>query len=229
MQTTAPSNLFRELRNEWALLSEQSLPFTLDHCSALTAGHLVEAIKNGPRSDELLHQLLSLHQDGEDFAGRVVLQAMLGRADALTRTAAGRGHDPHDSVCAMWTAIATYPLHLTQRVAANLAMNALKAMSAAVADEVPGPEVIESAIHAEQTDGRLDASPISATDEAVTLMLWALDHQVLTRDEVQILAHHHLGDGYRVAAPLGLSPHAARQRRSRAVRKLAAAVSEAGL
>lgn len=227
MTQIAPSRAIGALRTEWAALAESPLPWSLQGTSAQTADELLQAITTGPAHDDLLHQLLVLHHDGDSFAGRVVLQCMLGRADRLTRTAAGRGHDADDAVAALWTAIATYPLHRTTKVAANLAMDALHAMSPGGHDLALSPDTLEGQIHHDQDTGRLDPSAPSASDEAVTVLLWALDTNVLTREEVQLLAHTHLGDGYRDTStlPAGLTPATARQRRSRAVRKLAAAVA----
>lgn len=224
----SPSQAIAALRHEWLTLADTALPWSLASTASATAGDLVDAITSGPHHDVLLHQLLTLHRDGDELAGRIVLQAMLGRANRLTRTAAGRGHDADDAVAGLWTAIATYPLHRTANVAANLAMDALKAMSPA-RDETPlSPEVLEGQIHNDQDAGRLAPHSPSASDEAVTVLLWALDHDVLTCEEVRLLACTYLGEGYRdTTAHTQASAAAARQRRSRAVRKLAAAVAAA--
>lgn len=224
----SPSQAIAALRHEWLTLADTPLPWSLTGTASVTAGDLVDAITSSPHHDALLHQLLTLHRDGEQLAGRIVLQAMLGRANRLTRTAAGRGQDADDAVAGLWTAIATYPLHRTAHVAANLAMDALKAMSPAEGETPLSPEVLEGQIHDDQGAGRLTPRSPSASEEAVTVLLWALDHQVLTQDEVQLLAHTYLGEGYRdTTAHAELSGAAARQRRSRAVRKLAAAVAAA--
>lgn len=76
--------------------------------------------------DPVLIALLRLHQRGDELAGRVVLQAMLG---ALVRRAA---HDPlatvDDYVTQMWLHVARYPLHRSRSVAANLLLDTLKSV-----------------------------------------------------------------------------------------------------
>jgi len=85
----------------------------------------MDAVRADP--DAALLALLVLHRQGDAAAGRVVLQAMLGK---LVRMAAP---DPHatfgDFLGALWERIATYPIERRpRRVAANLALDTLKAL-----------------------------------------------------------------------------------------------------
>ncbi len=76
--------------------------------------------------DAALWVLLAEHAAGDPVAGQVVLRAMLGK---LVRLAAC---DPvarlDDYLAAAWERIATYPLARRHRVAANLALDTLKAV-----------------------------------------------------------------------------------------------------
>lgn len=175
--------------------------------------------------DALLLNLLTRHHDGDELAGRVVLQAMLGACIRQVPTALGRGLDGEsDALAAMWTSIATYPLHRTSRVAANLAMDALKGLQAAKNVPLPAGDASEVAeCQTDPCDALSGALGASASDEAAKLLLWALDHDVLTRDEAKLLAQFYLGDGWNGPSPATATE---RQRRSRAVRKLALAASQ---
>ena len=83
-------------------------------------------------SDELLHALVACAQDGEQLAGRVVVQLFLGRAVRLIRsqvpaTGAESMEVEAQVVAALWQAVASYPLaNRPQRVAANLSMEMLR-------------------------------------------------------------------------------------------------------
>lgn len=172
-------------------------------------------------ADSTLLTLLQLHRNGDELAGRVVLQAMLGASVRQVPTALGRGLDGEaDALAALWVSIATYPLHRTARVAANLALDALKHLQKP--EKAPLP-VGDALTVADDLPGAHSASwEPSPSDEATKVILWGLDHDVITQEEGRLLAHFYLGDGW------GTSAHtpAERKRRSRAVRKLALAASQ---
>ncbi len=83
--------------------------------------------------DAILLALLELAQDGDRLAGRVVLQAMLGRAVRVASSIVRRPDVAGDrdeaqavAVAALWQAISTYRLAARpRRVAANLALDTL--------------------------------------------------------------------------------------------------------
>lgn len=105
----------------WA--TEQVL---LDGC--LTPAHVLGKIPDAP--DALLAFLIGRYQSGSRVAGRIVLQAMLGKLVRMsyTGTAAGEPRALDDLVTHMWCQIAGYPLARRPRsVAANLALDTLKA------------------------------------------------------------------------------------------------------
>ena len=79
----------------------------------------------GSHPDPVLHTLLTLCRGGDLLAGRVVLQAMLGKLVRMAGCDAAAGLD--DYVAAMWFRIRTYPLEERPvRIAANLALDTLK-------------------------------------------------------------------------------------------------------
>lgn len=198
---------------------------------APTLQDVLEAISDAKDPDQLLYALLELHHDGDDTAGRVLLQTMLGSAHRLTRTARSRGlaDGEADAIAAMWAAIATYPMHRTKRVAANLALEALASLQKALTSDLPASEGLEDLAHWEQSCGRLSGSHgPSASEEASEALLWALDQDVLSRAEVALLTSIYITSDRATSAELAevhdLSPAALRQRQHRAVRKLATAV-----
>ena len=133
--STMPSrhnHLRTALNGEWATLVDDGggvpdawqLPGTvLAGCEHLAA--VLDRVREAP--DPTLHALLTQCAAGDLLAGRVVLQAMLGK---LVRMAA---RDPQagldDYVSALWLRIRTYPLaDRPTRIAANLALDTLKAV-----------------------------------------------------------------------------------------------------
>lgn len=217
----------------------------LEGCATLQG--VLDEIVSSPaaRRDELLHALLTLASRGDQVAGRAVMQTMLATVQWLARTAAGRGLEDAVSASleAMWATISSYPLHRRQRVAANLKLDALKALAAGRSRELPASDLLETAgadhLGRQLDDGGctdpadlatqpLDGTP---TDDARAVLAWALSRDVITAEEAQLLALTHLGAApvtlAEAAALLGTTPAAIRQRHSRAVRRLAAAVREA--
>jgi hypothetical protein len=125
-----PSALCRALNHEWAELISDAAPVPAHwRCTrpALTGCPLLRDIlpSVGARPDPVLHALLSLCVDGELLAGRVVLQAMLGKLVRMAARDLNAGLD--DYLSAMWLQIRTYPLaDRPARIAANLALDTLK-------------------------------------------------------------------------------------------------------
>lgn len=77
--------------------------------------------------DAVLGALLTEVSSGDQVAGRVVLQALLGRMVQMAGRDRSAGID--DYVSALWCQIHAYPLAARpQRVAANLALDTLKAV-----------------------------------------------------------------------------------------------------
>ena len=119
---------------EWAVLAEDAaaaeacrrwaaLAPPLTGCRTLA--EVLAAVRTDP--DVVLAALLGAAADGETLAGRVVLQAMLGKVVRMARV------DPvgtvDDYVAVLWCVVANYPLVARPRqVAANLALDTLKAV-----------------------------------------------------------------------------------------------------
>lgn len=122
------------LNVEWHQLSAgQSLPVrrwaarhpALRSCASL--GDVLQATGGDP--DAAMSALLAERSAGDQLAGRVVLQAMLGKVVKMA------GTDPYatadDYVAAMWCQICTYPLsRRPAKIAANLALDVLKTVTA---------------------------------------------------------------------------------------------------
>jgi len=97
----------------------------LSNCRDLA--DVLAAVRQSP--DEALFTLLAENANGDELAGRVVLQAMLGK---LVRMAATDPKaDVDDYVSAMWCHIRDYPLpRRPNKIAANLSLDTLKAVRA---------------------------------------------------------------------------------------------------
>lgn len=207
-------------------------PLLLD---AIDLGEVLVVLGTSPAAgqDAILHTLLTLHHQGDELAGRVVLQTMLGSVQRLILTARYRRLDDVAAcaVEAMWSAIAAYPLRRRASVAANLSLEALSALQKATQAPLPAGELLEHQIHREQLCGRLEAgSGPDPSEEAARALAWAYDQGVLDRDEVALLARTYLGEtrpsSAELAVEYGVSDVTLRKRQSRAVSKLATAVSD---
>ncbi|MFW6600069.1 RNA polymerase sigma factor [Propionibacteriaceae bacterium Y2011] len=81
------------------------------------------------RPDAALGALLTLDREGCRLAGRVVVQTMLPKMVAMARR--DPDHDVADYVAWLWLRIRSYPLaRRPRRIAANLALDTLKAATA---------------------------------------------------------------------------------------------------
>jgi DNA-directed RNA polymerase specialized sigma24 family protein len=79
-------------------------------------------------SDPVLAALLTEVSLGDQLAGRVVLQALIGRMVRMAQRDPRAGID--DYLARLWSAIGNYPLERRPaRIAANLSMDTLKAVS----------------------------------------------------------------------------------------------------
>lgn len=206
VQRRAPmtTGLVGALNRDWQHLAATPTPRHWDQRlrQHRTVGQLLAAISrlgNPALADPLLHALLRHHADGDQLAGRALLQTMLGKVTRMTNTARARGvPDPGSAAMeAMWTAIRAYPLHRTTSVAGNLALNALKALQRPEdLTEIPLPHpdldaassctVQISADAAEEGDPNGDQLADPQHRVAQTLA-WALEHRILSPVDVRIL------------------------------------------
>ena len=196
-------------------------------------GRVAAADRQG--ADAILLTLLELAAEGEQLAGRTVLQLMLGKAVRIAASHTGRAdRDTLEqlAVAALWDVIATYPIaRRRQKVAANLAMDTLRHVVTELAPdrhETPTEPDVVSGHHADDETPDHDR-PVDL--ELLEVLAWGVDREVLTRDEATILVRvYSPGPGQEggaaAAAELGLTWPAARQRCSRAIRKLTTAIRE---
>ncbi|MBB5789865.1 hypothetical protein [Jiangella mangrovi] len=178
-------------------------------------------------ADGVLLALLRRGQDGDALALRSVFQLMLGKAVRIAATHAGRDSRAaleQAAVTALWTVVASYPVaRRPVKVAANIAMDTLRLTVDELAHqrhETPaGPE---------------DLHPAAATDsppdlELFELLAWAVGNGTVTHDEATLLVDIYAPPagrpgGKAAAERHGLTWAAARQRASRATRRIADAV-----
>lgn len=190
----------------------------------------VEAAVTAGAADAVLLALLRLAHDGDELAGRTVLQLMLGKAIRIAGGHAGRDSREcleHAAVAALWTVIATYPTdRRPTKVAANIAMDTLGAVSRELAhrrSETPTePDALASVLG---SDSSAPATDVDLTE----LLAWAVDAGAISAADAGLLIDIYapapgLDGGAAAAERAGISWAAARQRASRAVRKIALAV-----
>lgn len=199
-----------------------------------TLGAVLEMIDAGDteRTDAVLHALLTLASRGSDIAARTVLQAMLPAVRRQGHTARFRRlEDPLSCAgAAMWTAISTYPLRRTRRVAANLALEALRALDAQEIAPLP-IEDVEARVDAAHIRTAGHGGPeVTDAEAAAATIAWGMDHGILTPEDGRLLALVHLAEPtpstVELADEFGITAAAVRQRHSRAVRRLASAVRD---
>lgn len=190
--------------------------------------------------DEVMIALLELAQAGQQLAGRVLLQMMLPALECLTRRTRGGSTDAtwaedqrHIVVAEFWGVITAYPVgRRRQKVAANLQKETLRAVVQPRAHRVE--EVLtDEPLGTIGTDAFVDriVDPIGIESSIEEVVGWALDRAIVTAAEADLLLRLCRSDQLNgshpaVAAELGCSPAALRQRSSRAKRKLVDGVRE---
>ena len=126
---TAPSRVVARLDEEWRELVDRTPeppPVWRRHLALAGCPGLDAVLARASRGDdEVLRPLLVEAHQGDALAGRVVLQALLGRLVGMARRDREAGVD--DYVAALWCVLASYPLaRRPARIAANLALDTLK-------------------------------------------------------------------------------------------------------
>ncbi|TDC53111.1 hypothetical protein E1212_06740 [Jiangella ureilytica] len=187
-----------------------------------------------PGADAVLLALLRLAHDGDALAGRTVLQLMLGKAIRIAGGHAGRDSRDsleHAAVAALWTVIATYPTERRPtKVAANIAMDTLGVVSRELAHrraETPTePDTLAALLGCAPGTGPGGGA---SDGDLAELLAWAVDAGVVTAADAGLLLDIYapapgLAGGSAAADRAGISWPAARQRASRAVRRIALAV-----
>jgi hypothetical protein len=192
----------------------------------------------GDRVDGIFYSLASRAAgDGPSapLAARVLTQLMLPKAILIARTAAAELHDREEqvqlAVCALYEVIRTFPVHCRKKhIPSHLAWDTAHAVRRSVLAQT-----------SEIPDDQLATRPTphtepNASEQIARLLAWALTEDVITTAEARLLTARYctdadgrktwksIGSLSQVAAETGISLVAARQRCSRAVRKLAAAI-----
>jgi hypothetical protein len=214
-----------------------------------------------PGNGDVLAGLLVLARGGDELAARAALQAMLGAAVRLARrTRAHAGGDLEESiaraVAATWQVIRSYPIERRRcRPADGISLDVLAVLTAgrSVSAEIAAglPADLADRAQPERTEAgelreafwsllRPGRRPACGDEQVIVLLAWAVRSHVVSAADARLLVRLHSPDEREgaincgdVAAELGLSHAAVRQRVSRATRRLAAAVqavvSAAGL
>ncbi len=213
---------------------------------------LQSAEVTGRDRDAILVGLLERAQDGDRLAGRVVLQTMLPAAVRLARAITSRPDVLGDQdeafalvLAALWQVVATYPVaRRRSKVPANLYLDTLALVRRGHTSSTHRaarafPEQSYADIRTVAEPGRLDPGPDDpagpADAQLCTLLAWAVRSSVLRVDEARLLARVYgldggLADaGPAVAAELGLSWPALRQRCHRLARRVGQAAVTAGI
>src|SRR3954449_12847007 len=128
----SPTDIVARLNAEWEWLqaaAEAEIEDWVHRALAFADCHglddVLARIRRDP--DPTLGLLLARCADGDQLAGRVVLQAMLGKLVRMGYRDAAAEVD--DYVAALWLLIPAYPLaRRPRRIAANLALDTLKAV-----------------------------------------------------------------------------------------------------
>ncbi len=242
--TTAPrrheSGLAGRLNAEWSRICADPV----SHASVARWGHdhetlgqhpspaaIEQAVRKADRhgADDILRALLNQGHNGDPLAHRTVLQLMLGKAIRIAATHSGRDSWSvleETAITALWTVIASYPIERRPtKIAANIAMDTVRLTTAELAHQrheapIPAPDLSVS------DPGHRDIPPDL---ELAELLAWAVDTAAITAAEATLLLDVYApGSGERggsaAAERHGLSWATARQRCSRAVRKVATAV-----
>lgn len=202
-----PDPCVRSLNAEWAEL--QLLPAPVEWgAPAITIADVLAGIAHDP--DARLGALLRCHAAGDALAGRVVLQAMLGK---LVRLAArDPRHGVGEYVTECWLRLAGYPLRgRPRRIAANLAMDVRRAVWASD-ERRPSIDVMHLADRS--LPARLDVSRVVRAATRLGL---------IDRDAGACLyAVYGLGlRSHEAAEHLRISPALVRWRNARSIRRLA--------
>ncbi|WP_432498830.1 hypothetical protein [Kineococcus gypseus] len=195
-------------------------------------------------TDEPLLALLELAHDGEELAGRAVVQLFLGRAARLiqnqVRTSGAETCEVEAQViAALWQAVMRYPRHRRpRRVAANLAMDSLRltqhhwlhSPTPGAREEGFGTTYEVPLLATEDQDPALNATERrepAAWPRVVHLLSDAVAHGAITGEQAQVLLQvyapppgqqaHGVAE---VAAQLGITTPTLHRRLSRLTARL---------
>ena len=228
-----PSQVVHQLNLEWQShvdLDAGEVQRWAGLCPALstcsTLDDVLASVAGSP--DVILAFLIEQAHAGHALAGRTVLQTMLGKLVLMAGSGQARQqvHALDDLVGHMWIQISRYPLlSRPQRIAANLALDTLKA---ALRDWRTTDSSIEVSSAPDIVSDVLDEArpaPLSNLSTDTKTLLSAAHRLGLisatTRDVLLAIYGPEELSGQRAAERWGCSPQAIRSRCSRAVRELA--------
>ncbi len=200
------------LNREWVLLQRQPAPPSWTDSPA-TLGDVLAGIPLDP--DRRLGELLTRNAAGEQVAGRVVLQAMLGKL--VLFAAKDPWHNDADYVTECWLQLCKYPLgRRPRRIAANLAMDTRRAVWAAESS----PLVLDPLL--------LEERARSVEPDTIDLIRTATRLGLIDRAAgACLVAVYCLGlRSHEAAEQLAISPELVRWRNARSIRKLAPHAAE---
>ena len=201
----------------------------LTGCTDLQAVERQVARASRELADGVLLALLRLGHRGDELARRTVLQLMLGKAIRIAASHTGRDAPAtleDAAITALWTVIASYPVdRRTSKVAANIAMDTLRLTVADHAHQHHETPTTPDDLH--RVDVPHQTMPPDL--ELIELLVWAVDTKTVTAQDASLVMDVYVpgpgcDGGADAAQRHGLSWAAARQRCSRAVRKIAVAV-----
>lgn len=127
------SQIFTQLNCEWdTVISDASVSMWADQCPVLvgcwTAGEVLAAVQTDP--NQVLLFLVEQAQAGNELAGRIVVQTMLGKLVRMSICGRARSvrSAASDLVASLWERIMTLPLTGTlNNIPARLALDTLHA------------------------------------------------------------------------------------------------------
>lgn len=245
--------LVRQLSTEWQQLhgsTAASAQLTQWGHTALAElerpGDVLDRIDASDNTDEILGELVRLHQAGDPLAGRVLLQAMLpalitrARRCRLPREVDDFEARVQVAVTAFWSTISR--LRTGPRVCQRLTLNTVNEMTYWSRVGVRGHEWEDRTDlyeNVDDVDRSADPSPttarpgdhIDADSDLLEVLMWATKSGVLNKQDAQLLADTYLSgtstaDHNRAAARADIQLAACRKRVQRARKRLTTAVCD---
>ena len=240
------SPLFSQLIDEWIGLNQtRSTIAELDrwaHLEPVLAGYtwpadIVDAIDaaDNTTKDTMLLALLRLALTGHQLAGRILLQQMLPSIGKLTKTSPSQPTSDnrwaedrrHIAVAEFWDLISTLNLDRHDHgIATTLHMRMVSRIFGRRSPHQTFPVGDADDVWTVAAPGPHD-QPEPDRPTLTEVLQWGVRTQVITDNEAELLTHIYIADhtALEAAAKFDLTHAQARQRCSRATRRLAAAVA----
>lgn len=189
----------------------------------------------GPDSDVVARELVTLAQNGDQLAGQVLVVALLPKVVSLSRSYAGAGglelEDTTDTLIAtMWEEIHALGPHITRSVLAQIGLNTKRRhiRTWTAPSSSPYLEATHSDLPLDELLADLEGTgSTSSVADLAEVFAWARETDVLTAQDIRILATVELGlpeDRAALANELGIAADSLRRRSTRLRDKLREAV-----